>query len=87
MEQNCIQDSKVENASDVTTISTLHIHDKLQCHQSEQIDMKHEIKSKDNPNTRRRRTSSYTGRHFNYINSFSAAAFEVMKWDSFHSEE
>jgi len=87
MNQNCIQDYNVENVTDVTaTISTLHIYDKLQCHQSEQIDVKHEVKYKDNQNTRRK-PSGYTGKHFNYINSFAAAAFEVKKWDSFHSEE
>ena len=34
-----------------------------------------------------RRPCNYRGRQFAYISSFSAAAFEVKKWDNFHPEE
>jgi len=34
-----------------------------------------------------RRPCNYRGRQFAYISSFSAAAFEVKKWDHFHPEE
>lgn len=33
-----------------------------------------------------RRPCNYRGRQFAYISSFSAAAFEVKKWEHFHPE-